>query len=376
MHKILLLFCLLAHQYVFSQYKLRIEISVPLSSKNDTIFLAGNFNNWQPRNNAFPFSKNDKLIFEQSGLPEGMYEYKFTRGSWDKVETNSNGADIKNRVLHLTSDTTLQHSIEGWKDDFLRTSLSPQVHFPDTSFHMSELNRQREISIYLPPGYKSGSKRYPVFYMHDGQNLFGASRSAMGEWGVDEILDSLINAGKQASIIVGIHNGPERLNEYNPCKSAATGDGEGTQYINFIVNELKPYIDKRYKTLASKENTVIAGSSLGGLISYYAALAHPSVFGKAGVFSPSFPLAPSILQLTDSLAPRSRGMFFFYMGEKEGDSMMNPMKKIIAKLGENSNALIYTVSDPEGRHNEEAWRKWFTEFYLWATSNGLNHIIR
>jgi len=356
-------------------------VNVPPATINDSIFIAGSFNNWEPGNLGYYLvPENNKWVFEKKDLQKGIYEYKFTRGTWDKVETAGNGDDVQNRLLDLSSDTTLQFSIESWKDNFIQkarpNTASDNVHILDTSFHMKKLDRNRRIWIYLPPGYKNGIKRYPVIYMHDGQNLFDMASSAYGEWGVDEIIDSLAAKGKAASIVIGIENGPRRMNEYNPYYFERAGEGEGDAYIDFIMNDLKPFVDKHYKTLPSKENTFIAGSSMGGLISYYAALKHPSVFGRAGVFSPSFWIAPPILSLTDSLASRSGGMYFFYIGKLEGNDMIKNMNKVAEQLGKSSKALIYTVIDPDGRHNEEAWRKWFVEFYLWVTSNGLNHIIK
>jgi alpha-glucosidase len=212
--------------------------------------------------------------------------------------------------------------------------------------------------------------------MHDGQNLFDESQAGFGEWGIDETLDSLASAGKPMAIVIGIENGPKRMNEYKPYFFARAGDGEGDAYMDFIINDLKPAVDKRYRTLKTKENTIIAGSSMGGLISYYAALKYDNVFGRAGVFSPAFWTAPEILSLTDSLAPKAKGMYFFYMGVLEGEEMMRKMDDVTASLGRSSSALIYNISDPAGNHNESAWRKWFAEFYLWITGNGLNHIIK
>lgn len=381
MHKVFcIIFLCAAWQFTFSQNHLRLEITVPPASKYDSIFIAGSFNNWDPHNRSFYLSPvKDKLVFEKNDIPNGIYEFKFTRGSWDKVETTENGSDIQNRLLKLSSDTTLQYSVASWKDFKQVTkshTVSNNVHILDTSFRMKMLDRSRRIWIYLPPGYKTSTKRYPVLYMHDGQNLFDAASTGYGEWGVDEILDSLTHNGKAASIVVGIDNGPRRMNEYNPYYFERTGEGEGERYLDFIIKDLKPNIDKRFRTLPSKENTIIAGSSMGALISYYAVLKYPSVFGKAGIFSPAFWTAPPIYSFTDSLASRAGGMFFFYIGELEGEAMLKNMNKVTSQLGKLSNALLYTVIDPSGRHNEEAWRKWFAEFYLWVTSNGLNHIIK
>ena len=121
-------------------------------------------------------------------------------------------------------------------------------------------------------------------YMHDGQNIFDDFTSAYGEWGVDECVDSLVKSGKPGCIIVGIDNGPKRMNEYNPYDHKEFGKGEGDLYLDFIVHTLKPFIDKQHRTLTKRENTIIAGSSMGGLISYYAMLQHPGHFWKRGHF--------------------------------------------------------------------------------------------
>ncbi len=344
------------------------------------VYLAGNFNNWDPSGSKM--AQEGNYFFYEKSLSKENVEFKFTRGSWEKVETSDSGIDIGNRQLRLLSDTTIYCYINGWKDQFTgsnqppRHTAGPGVHIVDTAFRMSSLQRNRKIWIYLPPGYTTSKNRYPVLYMQDGQNLFDKATSGFGEWGIDEILDSLSAAGKGDVIVVGIESGSHRMTEYNPYDFADYGPGEGDKYVGFIVDDLKPYIDKKYKTLQSKENTFIAGSSMGGLISYYAAITHPATFGKAGVFSPSFWAAPEIHDLTDSVAARISGMYFFYMGEREGENMMPQMNKVISQLAKNSRALIYTVTDPEGRHNEATWNKWFAEFYLWAMSNGLNRIIR
>jgi predicted alpha/beta superfamily hydrolase len=149
---------------------------------------------------------------------------------------------------------------------------------------------------------------------------------------------------------------------------------EGDEYLKFITSTLKPFIDKHYRTLSLKENTTIAGSSMGGLISYYALLKYPKVFGNAGIFSPAFWTANGINDLTDSAGSKLNGKLFFYMGDAEGEEDVNRMNKIIDKIGKTSPAMICSVIDPEGRHNEQAWRKWFVEFYKWITADGFNII--
>ena len=353
----------------------------PSLHTGDNIFIAGNFNEWNPHNNDYRLRVNWDNIFELTvQLPAGQYEYKCARGNWDKVECLNDGKDIGNRSLTIQADTIIEINIEAWKDDFVLITkahtASKQVHIIDTAFFIPQLNRTRRIWIYLPEDYSKSKKNYPVMYMHDGQNIFDTYTSGFGEWGVDECLDSLIKTGKQACIVVGIDNGPKRFNEYNPYDFQQFGKGEGDQYIEFLVQTLKPFIDKQYRTMPSKENTIIAGSSMGGLISYYAMLQWPDVFGKGGIFSPAFWTAPAIKSFTDSIAGKINSKFFFYMGGLEGGSYIKDMQEVQEVLGERSSSMIYSVIDTESSHNEQAWRKWFAEFYKWITADGFNNVVK
>jgi predicted alpha/beta superfamily hydrolase len=367
---------------VLAQHKLRVEVINTASfHKDDAIFIVGSFNNWNPRMDSFQLhQENNKWVIEIPKLAGGIYEFKFTRGSWATVECNKTGADINNKIITLSADTTLYYAVEAWKDDFAtvekKHTASANVKLVDSAFYMPQLKRSRRIMIYLPDGYSKTAKRYPVLYMHDGQNLFDDYSSGFGEWGVDECLDSLTQKGKAACIVVAIDNGPRRLNEYNPFYFERFGEGEGEQYVNFIAKSLKPFIDKQYRTLVNKENTIIAGSSMGGLISYYAILKYPEVFGKAGIFSPAFWTADSIQAMTDSLGNKISGRLFFYMGGLEGDHYVKDMLDISENIGGHSTATIYNLIDAEGRHNEQAWQKWFGEFILWITANGNNYVIK
>jgi metallo-beta-lactamase class B len=259
------------------------------------------------------------------GLAAGAYAFKFTRGDWGKVESTAKGANVANHSIQLISDTSLSFTIAGWLDDFAVAkthTVSSNVSILDTAFKMPQLNRSRRIWVYLPAPYKNSKKHYPVMYLQDGQNIFDDYTSAYGEWGVDECLDSLFTKGKRPCIVIGIDNGGEtRMNEYNPYEftwkdssTSKTFTPEGDQYLSFISHTLKPFIDKHYRTLSSRENTIIAGSSMGGLIAYYALLKYPKVFGKAGIFSPAFWTASGIDQLTDSLGKKTGCQNLFLYG--------------------------------------------------------------
>lgn len=365
----------------YSQYTVKIKlVEFPADHQADSIFVAGNFNQWNPSSYHVKLSRGKTGIIELTDVPSGKFQYKFTRGSWDKAEGDALHSDIPNREFELTSDTVIEVAIAAWKDDApkvqRRHTSSANVKVIDTAFNIPQLNRKRRIWIYLPPGYEKATNRYPVIYMQDGQNLFDAFTASFGEWGVDESVDSLVKLKKPAAIIVGIDNGPDRMTEYNPYQFKDFGKGEGDEYVDFLALTLKPYIDKHYRTLPSKLNTVVAGSSMGGLISYYAMLKYPELFGNGGIFSPSFWTASQVKELTHESGKTLNGKLFFYMGGQEGDAYLDDMKIVTETLGETSSALIYVVIDPDARHNEAAWRKWFPEFYKWTLADGFNNIVK
>jgi predicted alpha/beta superfamily hydrolase len=262
--------------------------------------------------------------------------------------------------------------------DFKKESTaSKNVQIIDTAFDIPQLDRKRRIWIYLPKNYSSTSKKYPVLYLQDGQNVFDKATSFIDEWGVDECLDTLFEKGVSPSIVVSIDNGNQyRMTEYNPYNNEQFGTGEGDKYIDFLVNTLKPFIDNNYRTFSSTENTAIAGSSMGGLISYYAAIKHPHVFGKVGIFSPAFWIAPQLNNFTDSLSAKVASKFFFSMGSLEGQKYIDDMQNIAERLAANSKTMIYTIVAEGENHNEKNWRNQFAEFYKWIMADGYNYVIK
>jgi predicted alpha/beta superfamily hydrolase len=344
--------------------------------KPGVIFFAGDVNHWNPADTAFQLNYlNGYYQGNFSNFPTGKTSFKFTKGDWGSVEKDKNGADIPNRLIDLNSDSTLIFYIPGkfGGHSEVTHSSSAQVSILDSAFYIPQLHSFRRIWIYLPPGYKKSKKEYPVIYAQDGQNLFDAYTSFSGEWRIDETLDSMYESKGIASIVIGIDNSKDRMREYNPFDTEEFGSGLGAVYTEFIAETLKPFVDTHYRTLKDPAHTVITGSSMGGLISYYAALTRPDVFGKGGFFSTSFWIAPQIDSLTSLLSDHLRGQYFFYAGSREGKEMINDMYNIADKLSANSRALAYVVVDAEGRHNEAAWRKWFPEFVSWIFSNGYEY---
>lgn len=360
------------------QYTLTLRIQQqPANHSVESIFAAGNFNQWQPADSNFRFIQSGgHLILTIKTSSANVTEFKCTRGNWQKTACNSSGADEKNHAIVVTQDTVIDIKINAWKDDFTVTekqhTISKNVQVIDTAFAIPQLNTTRKIWIYLPPDYAGSNAKYPVMYLQDGQNIFDEYTSGYGEWGVDEILDSMIKEGSPPCIVVGIDNGAERMQEYNPYDVEKFGKGKGDGYLSFLKETLKPFIDRHYRTLSSKKNTIIGGSSMGGLISFYAMLKYPETFGNAGIFSPSFWIADGIKKMTDSTAGKLDGKLFFYMGGLEGPANLADMNEVVEKAGKKSNAMIYSIVDPEGQHNERAWHKWFAAFYKWLMSDGFN----
>lgn len=346
------------------------------------IYMAGSFNGWNPQDENFKFKHNDDGSYSLAiKLEKRTYEYKITRGSWDKVECKKGGHSIGNRILKIEGNEDLELTIEEWADRFPATpkksTASKNVQIIDTAFLIPKLKRTRRVWIYLPECYNSCSKRFPVIYMQDGQNVFDDATSYSGEWGVDEYLDSLgIDANE--CIVVAVDNGGiRRLNEYCPYDFNLSGPGtpntsnkgEGNAYVDFIVKTLKPFIDKNYRTAKNKANTAIAGSSMGGLISLYALLKYPGIFGAAAVFSPAFWVAPKIFDDIKAKGKKVNSKIYFFAGKREGERMVPDMLRAYEAMSKVSKSKMQAVIRDDGKHNEATWRKEFPLFYKWINTH-------
>jgi predicted alpha/beta superfamily hydrolase len=248
------------------------------------------------------------------------------------------------------------------------STAQPNVHVLPTPFVIPGLNRERTVRVYLPPGYEWSTRRYPVLYMHDGQNLFDDATSYAGEWGIDETLNELARTRGLELIVIGIDNGgAERIHELNPFDNPEFGKGEGAEYTAFIALVLKPWIDQHYRTQPGRRHTAIMGSSMGGLISGYAIGQYPHVFGKAGIFSPAYWLAPQVFADTEAHPPPRDARMYFYAGGSESLGMVPDMKRMVALLEHAGlpDANLEMQVNPVGRHHESAWRAAFPRAILW-----------
>jgi predicted alpha/beta superfamily hydrolase len=242
----------------------------------------------------------------------------------------------------------------------------PNVQVLAERLPMPGLQRERSIRLYLPPSYaKQPDRRYPVIYMHDAQNLFDDATSFVGEWGVDESLNELARTRGFEAIVVGIdHGGDKRTTELNPWPNERFGQGEGDAYLDFIVHTVKPWIDARWRTRPEAAHTAIVGSSLGALVSHYALLRHAATFGKAGVLSPAYWIAPQIVAATEQAALPGSARLYLYAGTQESDELIHEVEAMHALLDRKGVANALHVQ-PGGQHNEAAWRAEFALAVIW-----------
>ena len=260
------------------------------------------------------------------------------------------------------------------------------MHLPDfqlrrhEQFHSEFLAHDRDVLVWLPPGYQDGgsartfipevqdegsdvNRRYPVLYMHDGQNLFEPETAFQkGEhWRVGETATELIEAGRiEPLIIVGIYNtGESRLDEYTPTDDVRLGGGHAAHYGRMIIEELKPLIDLTYRTKRDAANTGVAGSSLGGLVSLHLGLTHPAVFSKIAALSPSVWWdRKAILKTVRQSRSKPKLRLWVDMGTAEGRRGLDDarlLKAALVGLGFSDGVDLHYAEYEGATHSEQAW---------------------
>lgn len=379
----LFLFVMISSVQAFAQHTVTIRVQDrPAKHQDEKIFITGAFNRWLPGDAAALVNEKQPGSYEivLKNIKAGLMEYKFTRGTWKTLESTPDGRLVNPRSAIITKDTLIHVNVEGWRDDFPESTASANVHVMDSAFYVPQLKLNRRIWVYLPKDYEQGKKRYPVLYMHDGQDIFdeATSEGRIGplEWGVDETIDK----APKGCIVVAIehdHDKIKRIKEYYVNPNPDYPIVEGTEYLDFIVNTLKPVVDKKYRTLTDKKNTFMAGGSMGGLITLYAGLRYPDVFGALGVLSPSIWLdygnANKEIQSLTRIKEIKSQRYFFYAGENENrikpdssivrmnDDVQLAANQLQEKVGPEMKRLV----NPEGRHGAWYWRSAFVEFYKW-----------
>lgn len=367
---------------LFAQVTFTVDSIPEYTPSGDTLFIAGDFQSWNPGDPDFSLQKNNdgKWFIQLDSVAEGTtINFKFTRGNWGNVEKGINGEEIQDRQFTFGNGDSVNYIIYNWADyGGGGSTASENVEIMDEQFYMPQLDRNRRIWLYLPPDYHESVDYYPVIYMHDGQNLFDAYTSYAGEWEVDESLNELFDEGHHVPIVVGIDNGGnERINEYTPWPNAQYGGGQGALYIDFIVETLKPYIDENYRTMPERDYTALWGSSLGGLISHYGVLKFQDVFSKAGIYSPSYWFSDSVWSFAHEMGLQDEMKLYQMTGSLEGGSSVPDtwtMHDTLTNLGFSTNELSTKIV-MGGQHNEQLWREDFAEAYLWLFDSYANEVI-
>ncbi len=375
-----------------------VQVVLKLSEAQDgnlEYFVAGNLpaiGSWSPDGLRFKRNAKGQLVATFTAPANAMVEYKLTKGTWGTVEKDATGGEIANRRLKVQSQLDglpqrVEVSVPVWGGQPAAKSTVTGTLILHTAFGSTYLKQPRTIAIWLPPSYADSTDRYPVLYLHDGQNLFDASTAAFGtEWNADETATDRIEQNRISPVIlVGIWNTPDRIMEYTPTfdKSIGAG-GSGDAYVHFLVEELKPFIDRSYRTRPDRKSTVIGGSSLGGLISLYACEKSSSTFSGCAAISPTLGWDDeAFLKGVEQSAEWVHSTrIWLDMGSKEGKShetqtnslvRANRFADILRGIGKVQGKVqgkdLHVLTIPDGQHNEAAWSKRFgdvLEFFFGA----------
>jgi predicted alpha/beta superfamily hydrolase len=298
-------------------------------------------------------------------VPGFRGRFLVTLGVWRDAESDGHGHELVPRELAADGPLTVEAHVHGWD----QTSIEYHHEFPSQF-----LPHARTLSVWLPPGYGlDPHRRFPVFYMHDGQNLFDAHTAFGGvPWGADETAERVVRAGRVPPIIiVGVANTPDRLDEYGPKEDAAEGQpNRARDYGRFLVEEVKPFIDAHYRTRLEPEHTGVGGSSMGGLISLHLCKWYPNVFGRCAALSPSLWWDREYFLRSVTVAPEwlDRCRVWLDVGDHESSSRAGAAATMgrtrrLAQLfarrglrdGEHFRDHFRYTEVPGGTHNEASW---------------------
>jgi len=348
----------------------------------EPIYLTGNMVDWKVDGlyvGILP-PKGESLRVDLEHIDSTQLEFKINRGSWHTLTASKDGFLLPPYVMESDTDASLDIYIDAWRDTFPKSTASSRVSLLADSFYFKRLDSYKRIWIYLPIGYEDTLKKYPVLYMHDGQHVFDESTS-LGRMGpVEWQVDKSINRLNGDAIVVAIEHAlpfSEREKEYMIFPTAMVPEPLGRDYLQDIVETLKPYVDLHYRTLSEKPFTAMAGSSLAGLLALEAGLLYPDVFGYLGVFSPSIWTAkPAVFGLlNEAVALASHGIgeqgYFYYAGGMEkrasetGDRprMLTDMLEFTAAHREKTTSELIVDIDDRGKHGALYWQKVFPRFF-------------
>lgn len=376
------------------------EVTSPIEvPSNAAIKVAGNFNGWSPYYSEVVLShKTGKIYtatidFADTEINQ-VIEYKYvllyddqtTDNQWRYVEGDQHRGEIANRSYKLQAGSfLLRETIQSFKDVDPGVSTLTRGSLDIVTLTMTQFadHRERKIRIWLPDGYNANnkSKKYPVLYMFDGQNLFDGTTAYAGEWEIDESIGKMMDEGYGGTIVVGIDNGPERWDEYSPSIFSIKDENKGNfntpsgeKTGAFVVETVKPYVDAHYNTLTDNQHTGVGGSSMGGIMTFFMAINYPEVFGYALPFSSSHWIYVDghienfiNAKVTGDVSRFSR--LYLWNGSLETERLQYPgiIKNALLAKGYNE-AKIKIVTTQGGGHNEASWLQAFPNAYRWLVN--------
>jgi predicted alpha/beta superfamily hydrolase len=293
-------------------------------------------------------------------LPRGFRgRFLVTLGRWREAEASGDGRERPPRELHAEGPPVVEAEVAGWGREAVRYRHDFASRF---------LPHARTLAAWLPPGYDlDPGRRYPVLYVHDGQNLFDPETAFAGNpWRADEAAEREVRAGRaEPLVVVGVANTPDRLHEYGPrrCGNEQAGD-RSRDYGRFLVEEVKPFVDANYRTLRDPANTGVGGSSMGGLISLYLCKWYPVVFGRCAAMSPALWWDREYFLRNVSVSPEwvKSCRVWLDAGTREGETetameaMVRRTERLAGHLERRGmgDRLHFEVVEG-GLHNEAAW---------------------
>jgi predicted alpha/beta superfamily hydrolase len=346
--------------------------------EGDRLFLAGDtaaLGHWSPDGLALERRPDGRYGAQIVLPPDTQLRYLVTRGTWRTAEAAAPGEERQPRPL--TAEAPTEITVTAWGRESIR-------YHPD--FPSAILSNRRTLTVYLPPGYgREPGRRYSVFYLHDGQNLFDATTAFGGvPWAADETAERLIRSELIAPVIlVGVANTDQRLEEYGPAAHHGRVPGRDFPFARFLVEEVKPFIDGTYLTNPGRRHTAVGGSSMGGLIALFLCHWYPEVFGRCAALSPSLwwdrDLILRVLHELPCGLRRTR--LWIDTGTREGPTPRGRREQVrrarqlaalLAAAGLHEGRDFRYLEVAGGEHNEAAWAARFGDVlrFLFGTPRG------
>ncbi|GGQ93300.1 alpha/beta hydrolase [Deinococcus ruber] len=344
---------------------------LPASTPADAeFFLKTGLEGWQTGHSELKFEGRTL----RRAYPIGtLLSFKVSRDVPGSEEGDAWGQRRPDRCQVVTGDATHELSVQSWMDSPLSerpSTLSAQTSL--LNVHSPELGDEFAVLVWQPPQAKTAGQRFPVLYLHDGQNVFDQATAFAGRtWKAAEAAQALAEAGLPCILVAVTVRDAHRGSDYVPFEIAANGfHSSAAEYQAFLTGTLKLLIDARFPTWPDARHTAQAGSSFGGVASVYGGLSRPDVWGSIGAFSPSVWVQDSGLLAWSEQHPAPHTRVYVDMGDHEGTftadaaRLVNLTRWLAARLRQHVQDVVLTIGEGHW-HNEDAWAARFPGFLRW-----------